>query len=87
MSKNSHLQSLLLERRLSVHVCQTAALTAAGGASRRCLMIVAVDKHAVLQQNILQRKAKHFKSFLEVFNLSKRDIKRMTAVNGARLEG
>lgn len=60
MSENSHLQRLLLQRLLSAHVCQTASLTAAGGASRRCLMIVAVDKQAVVQQNSRpRRKAKH----------------------------
>lgn len=69
MSKNSHLQSLLLERLLSVYVCQTAALTAAGGASRRCLMIVTLDKQAVVQQNIsLRRKAKHLNDSWRFFS-------------------
>lgn len=74
MSENSHLQRLLLQRLLSAHVCKTASLTAAGGASRRCLMIVAVDKQAVVQQNSRpRRKAKHLNDSSRFSSLQTQD--------------
>lgn len=94
MSENSHLQRLLLQRLLSAHVCQTASLTAAGGASRRCLMIVAVDKQAVVQQNSRpRRKAKHLNDSSRFSSLQTQhknnDSCTLASVNPteARLEG